>query len=305
MSNADFIIHDPIRARAIIRRSARVERLHGDCRWAEGPVWFPAHRTLVWSDIPNNRMLRFDEITGHVGEFRVPSGYANGNTLDRQGRMVTCEHGGRRVIRTEHDGSITVLADRFQGRRLNSPNDVVVKSDGSVWFTDPTYGIDSDYEGFRAVSEIGASHVYRIDPATGSVEIAASDFVKPNGLCFSPDESLLYIVDTGRTHSPDGPCHIRRFTVGKDGQLSGGAVFASSDNAGFDGIRCDELGNLWAAEDDGVHCFAPDGTLIARVLVPEGVANIEFGGARGNRLFICATGGLYSVLLPVRGAKRL
>lgn len=304
MSDADFIIHDPVRARAVIRRSAKVEKLYGDCRWAEGPAWFPAHRTLIWSDIPNERMLRFDEVTGTVGEFRRPSGFSNGNTVDRQGRLVTCEHGGRRVTRTEHDGSITVLADHWQGRRLNSPNDVVVKSDGSIWFTDPTYGIDSDYEGYKADSEIGASHVYRIDPVTGLVDIVADDFVKPNGLCFSPDEKTLYIVDTGRTHRPDGPCHVRASRVGDDGRLSGGEVFATSEQAGFDGLRCDELGHLWMAEDDGVHCYHPDGSLIARVLVPEGVANVEFGGARGNRLYICATSGLYAVMLAVRGAKR-
>ncbi|KPF86363.1 gluconolactonase [alpha proteobacterium AAP38] len=305
MSDADFIIHDPVRARAVIRRSAKVEKLYGDCRWAEGPAYFPAHRTLIWSDIPNERMLRFDEETGAVAEFRRPSGFSNGNTVDRQGRLVTCEHGGRRVVRTEHDGSITVLADRWNGKRLNSPNDVVVKSDGSIWFTDPTYGIDSDYEGYKAVSEIGASNVYRIDPGTGAVDVVADDFVKPNGLCFSPDEKTLYIVDTGRTHQPDGPCHVRAFRVSDDGRLSGGEVFATSEQAGFDGLRCDELGHLWMAEDDGVHCYHPDGSLIARVLVPEWVANVEFGGARGNRLYICATGGLYAVMLAVRGAKRL
>lgn len=304
MSDTDFIIHDPVRARAVIRRSAKVEKLYGDCRWAEGPAYFPAHRTLVWSDIPNNRMLRFDEVTGTIGTFRSPSDYSNGNTIDRQGRLVSCEHGTRRITRTEHDGSITVLADRYQGKRFNSPNDVVVKSDGSIWFTDPTYGIDSDYEGYRADSEIGASHVYRLDPASGEVRIAADDFVKPNGLCFSPDERHLYVVDTGRTHSPDGPCHIRRFDVKADNVLSGGEVFADSPDGGFDGIRCDELGHLWAAEDDGVHCYHPDGALIARVLVPEWVANIEFGGPRRNRLYICGTSGLYAIMLPVAGAKR-
>lgn len=304
MSDADFIIHDPVRARAVIRRSANVEKLYGDCRWAEGPAYFPAHRALVWSDIPNNRMLRFDEVTGAVSTFRSPSDYSNGNTIDRQGRLVSCEHGARRITRTEHDGSITVLADRYQGKRFNSPNDVVVTSDGSIWFTDPTYGIDSDYEGFRADSEIGASHVYRLDPASGEIRIAAGDFVKPNGLCFSPNERHLYVVDTGRTHSPDGPCHIRRFDVKADGVLSGGEVFADSPGGGFDGVRCDELGHLWAAEDDGVHCYHPDGELIARVLVPEWVANIEFGGPRRNRLYICGTSGLYAIMLPVAGAKR-
>jgi gluconolactonase len=189
----------------------RVQRLWSGARWSEGPAWFAAHGTLVWSDIPNNLMLRLDEANGTVGVFRTPSNHSNGNTVDREGRLVTCEHLTRRVTRTEHDGRITVLADRWQGKRLNSPNDVVVKSDGSVWFTDPSYGILSDYEGARAESEIGGCHVYRIDPATAAVDRVADDFVKPNGLAFSPDESMLYIADTGASHDADGPRHIRQF----------------------------------------------------------------------------------------------
>jgi gluconolactonase len=246
-------------------------------------------------------MLRFDEASGAVSVFRQPSNHANGNTVDRQGRLITCEH-GRRVTRTEHDGTITVLADRWQGKRLNSPNDVVVKSDGSLWFTDPTYGIDSDYEGVRAESEIGRNQVYRIDPS-GEVTVAADDFVQPNGIAFSPDERRLYIVDTGASHVKDGPRHIRVFDVGEDGTLSGGAVFADCSLGAFDGLRLDEAGRVWTSAGDGVHCLTPEGELIGKVRVPEPVANVCFGGPKRNRLYICATTSLYSVLLPVSGAK--
>lgn len=302
MAESDFEILDP-RFAHCVKTSAQVEKLHGGCRWTEGPAWFPAQRSLIWSDIPNDRLLRWDECSGAVGVFRHPAGYANGNTVDREGRLVSCEHGNRRVTRTEHDGGITVLADRFEGRRLNSPNDVVVKSDGSVWFTDPAYGIDSDYEGHKAESEIGACHVFRIDPASGAVTLVADDFVRPNGLAFSPDESLLYIADTGATHEPDGPRHIRRFRVGDKGRLSGGEVFAVCTNGLFDGFRLDTEGRIWTSAGDGVHCYLPDGSLIGKVKVPERVANVVFGGAKNNRLFICATSSLYAVLLPVNGAR--
>jgi gluconolactonase len=304
MADSDYDIIEE-RFRRCIRRSARVERLYEGCRWAEGPAYFPAHRTLVWSDIPNDRMLRFDEASGAVATFRQPSGYSNGNTVDPQGRLVTCEQGGRRVTRTEHDGRITVLADRTEGRRFNSPNDVVVKSDGSVWFTDPTYGIDSHYEGVRAESEVGACHVYRIDPRSGAVRVACDDFVCPNGLAFSQDERRLYVSDTGATHVKDGPRHLRVFDVRDDGTLSGGRVFATCPSGMFDGFRLDEDGRLWASSVDGVLCYEPDGTLLGRVKVPEVVANVCFGGPKRNRLYICATTSLYAVLLPVGGAPML
>ena len=287
----------------LINPNARLETLHSGCRWAEGPAYVPAGRYLVWSDIPNDRMLRWDETTGAVGVFRSPAGYSNGNTVDRQGRLVTCEHGNRRVTRTEHDGSITVLADRFEGKRLNSPNDVVVRSDGAIYFTDPAYGIDSDYEGHRAESEIGACHVYRIDPQTGDIAIAADDFVRPNGLAFSPDERILYIADTGATHQPDGPRHMRRFTVAEDGRLSGGELFADCTAGLFDGFRLDTAGRIWTSAGDGVHCYDPDGTLIGKVVVPEVVANVVFGGPKRNRLFICATTSVYALLTCVNGVK--
>ncbi|OUC98153.1 SMP-30/gluconolactonase/LRE family protein [Streptosporangium minutum] len=279
------------------RGDDRIERLHTGCRWAEGPAYFPAGRFLVWSDIPNDRMLRWDEMTGAVGPFRQPAGHTNGHTVDREGRLVSCEQGNRRVTRTEHDGSVTVIADRWEGRRLNSPNDVVVKSDGSIWFTDPSYGIDTDYEGHRAESEIGACHVYRVDPAAGEVRAVAEDFVRPNGLAFSTDESTLYIVDTRINH-------IRAFGVNEDGTLSGGQVLATCDSGVFDGIRVDTAGRIWAAAGDGVHCFDPDGTLIGKIHIPETVSNLCFGGLKRNQLFITATASVYTILLTVNGAAR-
>jgi len=291
------------RFRRLFNSNARLEKLYEGCRWAEGPAYFPAGRYLIWSDIPNDRMMRYDETSGHVSVFRHPAGYSNGNTVDRQGRLVTCEHGNRRVTRTEFDGSITVIADRFQGKRLNSPNDVVVKSDGSIWFTDPAYGIDSDYEGHKSESEIGACNVYCVDPQSGEVRVVADNFVRPNGIAFSPDERRLYIVDTGATHQKDGPRHMRVFDVGEGGKLSGGEVFATCTAGLFDGFRCDTEGRIWTSAHDGVHCYHPDGTLIGRIQVPEVVANVCFGGPKRNRLYICGTTSLYALMGPVNGAK--
>lgn len=273
-----------------------MQRLYTGCRWTEGPAYFAAGRYLVFSDIPNDRMLRWDETTGAVGVFRQPAGFANGHTVDRQGRLVSCEHGNRRVTRTEPDGSITVLADRYDGKRLNSPNDVVERADGSIWFTDPSYGIDSDYEGHKAPSEIGACHVYRIAPRTGEVSIVAGDFERPNGLAFSLDERRLYIADTRRKH-------IRVFDVADDAALSGGAVFATCDAGSFDGIRLDDTGRVWAAAHDGLHCFDPDGTLLGKLHVPEIAANVTFGGPQRNQLFICATSSLYAIRVNFSGAR--
>ena len=283
---------------------ARVERLWSGARWSEGPVWFAAGRYLLWSDIPNNRILRFDETDGSVSIFRQPSNNTNGHTVDRQGRLVSCEHLARRMTRTEHDGSITVIADSYEGKRLNSPNDVVVKSDGSIWFTDPSYGILMDYEGNRAKSEIGACHVYRVD-VSGDISIVADDYVKPNGLAFSPDERLLYIADTGITHDPNGPKHIRRHRIEDDGRLSGGEVFAVCTEGVFDGFRLDTHGRIWTSAADGVHCLNEHGKLIGKVHVPEMVANVCFGGAKLNRLFIAGTTSLYSVYLNVNGVSPL
>jgi gluconolactonase len=281
-----------------LKGDKRIERLHTGCRWTEGPAYFPAGRYLVFSDIPNDRILRWDETTGTVGVFRHPAGFANGHTVDRQGRLVSCEHGNRRVTRTEHDGSVTVLADRYQGKRFNSPNDVVVHSDGSVWFTDPSYGIDSDYEGHRADSEIGACYVYRVRPSDGDLRVVADDFPGPNGLAFSADERQLYIVDSREKH-------IRRFDVtdAASGRLSGGEVFATSTAGSFDGVRFDNTGRLWAAAHDGLHCFDPDGTLLGKLHFPEIVANFTFGGPQRNVMFVCGSTSLYSIRTNVTGAR--
>lgn len=287
----------------LINGTAKLERLYNGCRWAEGPAYFPAGRYLVWSDIPNNRIMRYDETDGNVSVFRQPSNNTNGHTVDRQGRLISCEHLGRRVTRTEYDGTITVIADRYQGKRLNSPNDVVVKSDGSIWFTDPAYGIDWDYEGERAESEIGACHVYRVDPASGEVSIVADDFVRPNGIAFSPDETKLYIADTGATHMDDGPRHIRVFDVIDGKKLRGGNVFAMCSAGFFDGFRFDEDGRLWTSAFDGVHCYNEAADLIGKIKVPEVVGNLCFGGLKRNRLYICGTTSLYAYYLLLRGAK--
>lgn len=280
----------------------RVERLWTGARWSEGPVWNAAGRYLLWSDIPNNRIMRFDDTDGSVSVFRQPSNNSNGQTVDRQGRLITCEHLTRRVTRTEFDGRITVIADQHDGKRLNSPNDVVVKSDGSIWFTDPSYGILMDYEGERAESEIGACHVYRVDP-DGTIQIVADDYYKPNGLAFSPDETHLYIADTGVTHDADGPKHIRKHAVGYDNNLGGGEVFATCGNGLFDGFRFDQEGRIWSSAADGVHCLDQTGNLIGKVLIPELVGNLCFGGEKLNRLFICGTTSLYSVFLNVNGVS--
>ncbi|GAB5376668.1 MAG: SMP-30/gluconolactonase/LRE family protein [Acuticoccus sp.] len=282
--------------------TAYLDKLWTGGRWAEGPAYFGGGRYLVFSDIPNNRMIRYDECDDRTSVFRSPANNSNGNTVDREGRLVTCEHLGRRVSRTEHDGSITVIADRYQGKRFNSPNDAVVHPDGGVWFTDPTYGIDSSYEGMSAESEIGGSYVYRADPATGEVEAVATDFVKPNGLAFSPDYSELYIVDTGATHVEDGPRHIRRFTVEDSRRLKGGEVFASSTAGLFDGFRFDENGYIFTSAYDGVHCINPAGELIGKIVVPEVVANVAWGnGIKRNRLYICGTSSLYATYVRTTG----
>lgn len=298
-----FEVLDP-RFAACFAGHVRVERLWTGARWAEGPAWFAAGRYLVFSDIPNDRMMRFDETDGSVSVFRAPAMNSNGNTVDGLGRLVSCEHRGRRVSRTEIDGRVTVLADRWKGRRFNSPNDVVVKSDGSIWFTDPDYGIMSDYEGEQAAGEIGACNVYRIDPSSGTVDAVATDFVKPNGLAFSPDESVLYVADTGGSHVAGGPRHIRRLQVRANGKSLGkSSLFADCSAGLFDGFRTDTEGRVWTSTGEGVHCYLPDGTLIGKVLIPELVANVEFGGPRRNRLFICGTTSLYSVFLTVTGAR--
>lgn len=281
---------------------AAVEELYNGCRWAEGPVWFNEHSTLIWSDIPNQRLLRWTEGVG-VSVFRDRSNFANGNTRDRQGRLVSCEHGGRRVTRTEPDGRITVIADSHDGKRLNSPNDVVVKSDGTIWFTDPDYGIMSDYEGHKSEREQAGCLVYCAEPETGSIKVVADDFVKPNGLCFNADESRLYIADSGRSHDPDGPHHIRVFDVTGDRRLKNGRVFCEVDPGVPDGFRLDVHENVWTSCRDGVICFAPDGTALGKIRIPAMVANLTFGGPKRNRLFITATSSVFAVYVATTGIQ--
>lgn len=303
-----YQIDDPLFRRLTVG-TAHLDWVYTGARWTEGPVWFADMNCLLFSDIPNNRMLRFcpdpvgSEGMGTTSVFRAPSNFTNGHARDRQGRLVSCEHGGRRVIRTEADGQITVLADSYRGKRLNSPNDLVVSSDGAIWFTDPSYGIMSDYEGYRAEPEQEARHVFRIDPQSGAVESVCDDFAQPNGLCFSPDESKLYIADSGGSHDASVPRHIRVFDV--DGaRLSGGREFAVIDAGIPDGIRADEAGRIWSSAADGVHCFDAEGNRLGKILVPEVVSNLCFGGPRRNRLYITATTSLYAISLCVNGAQR-
>ena len=290
--------------------NAAIERLYTGTRWAEGPVWFGDGRYLLFSDIPNNRMLRWSEETGEVSVFRSPSNYANGNTRDKQGRLITCEHDSRRVTRTELDGKITVLMDRFQGKPLNAPNDVVVHSNNSIWFSDPGYGILSNYEGHKAPFELPAN-VYRLEPQTGEAVVVVSEMRRPNGLCFSPDETKLYICDTGMTDGPQYPHHIRVYDVVYD-RLANGRVFAEVGPglAAADGIRCDMDGNIWAGtgwggeDSSGVQVFSSEGTLIGMIHLPEICANICFGGAKRDRLFMAASTSLYSLYVGAQGALR-
>ena len=278
--------------------NAPLKKLATGFDWVEGPVWFGDAGCLLFSDIPNNKILRWTPGLG-ISTYREPSNFSNGHTRDREGRLVSCEHGSRRVTRTEHDGRITVIADAYKGKPLNSPNDVVVASDGSIWFTDPHYGILTDYEGHRSVQELPCN-VYRVD-MSGAMTVVADDFNCPNGLAFSPDEARLYVADTGRMFQPDGQ-HIRVFDV-KGAKLSGGAVFHTVSPGCADGIRTDTDGNLWSSAGDGVHCIAPDGHLMGKILVPEGVSNICFGGRAKHQLFITATTSLYAISLNRNGAQ--
>lgn len=301
MSEPLYEVHDP-RFRSLTLPNTQLECLYSQCRWAEGPVWFNDGGYLLWSDIPNQRILRWVPEQG-VSVYRADSNFSNGNTRDLQGRLVTCEHGTRRVTRTEPDGSITVVADRFEGKRLNSPNDVVVHRDGGIWFTDPTYGILSDYEGFKAEPEQAGRNVYRIDPHSGEVTCVASDFVQPNGLAFSPDGTTLYVADSARSHDPDSPHHIRALHVKEGSWLGQSRVFATIEPGVPDGLRVDVQGNVWTSAGDGVQCFAPDGTLLGKILLPETAANLTFGGPRRNRLFITANTSLYMIHVAVAGAQ--
>lgn len=302
MTETVFERFDPRADRCFLSNVFSLETIASGLRWAEGPVWFADRRCLLWSDIPSNRIHYWLE-DGVSGIYRQPSNFANGNTHDGAGRLVSCEHQTRRVTRTEYDGSITVIADRFEGKRLNSPNDVVVKRDGSVWFSDPDYGIMNDYEGGRGVSDLGACNVYRADPATGAVTLAASGYCKPNGLAFSADERLLYVADSGGSHVPGGPKKIFVHDVQDDGRLGPARVFADLGDDVPDGFRLDDAGNVWTSAGKAVCVFAPDGTLIGRINVPEIVANVTFGGACRHRLFITASSSVYAVYTAARGLR--
>ena len=296
-----FEIAEPAFARLVLG-NAPVKRLATGFDWVEGPVWFGDANCLLFSDIPNNRMLRWTPGTAGDGitTYRPDANFSNGNTRDRQGRLVSCEHRGRRVTRTEYDGTITVLADAYDGRPLNSPNDAVVASDGAVWFTDPHYGIMLDYEGARCEQENPCS-VYRIPPEGGPPEAMVTDMECPNGLAFSPDESRLYVADTGRLWTDDAQ-HIKVYDMA-NGRPRAGEVFAKPDRGVADGMRVDEAGRLWSSAGDGVHCFDPDGTLLGKVFVPETVSNLCFGGRARHVLYMTATTSIYSVALATRGVQ--
>lgn len=348
--NSDFVEICDDRFKPFLPAECRLEKLYSGMQWAEGPAYVTSGAYLVFSDIPNNVMYKWSEEDG-ITVFRKPADFSNGNTTDRSGRLLTCEHGTRRVIRTEKDGSITIIADRYKNMRFNSPNDLTVKSDGSIWFTDPSYGILSDEEGYEAESEIGRCNVYCVDPDSGAVSLVADDFEMPNGIAFSPDEKLLYVSDTGISHRPDGPHHIRVFDVVDTGESAGagasrdaddsrangdigkdvdaGGDAGSTGSAGeagtagaqppaklinsrifvdvvpgvSDGFRLDVDGNVWTSAGDGVHCYSPGAELLGKILVPEIVANVEFGGPDKKTLFITATTSLYSIRLNQRGVR--
>jgi gluconolactonase len=282
-----------------------IQKLHTGTGWAEGCAWNGQGRFLLWSDIPNNKQLRWLEEDGHVSVYRDPSGYSNGNTFDYEGRQISCQHGNRRVVRYEHDGSVTVIADKWQGKPLNSPNDVVVHPDGGIWFTDPTYGILGNYEGFQANSELKQA-VYRVDPKAGKMDIVNTDFGQPNGLCFSPDYKKLYIADTGDARD----IHVLDVADGKSlrNKKRFSTMVTSKGSGSADGIRADVDGNIWVGAGwvgpgyDGVHVLAPNGDRIGMILLPEICANICFGGTKRNRLFMAASQSLYSVYVGTRGA---
>jgi gluconolactonase len=289
-----------------------VERVATGFRWAEGPAYFRAGRYVIFSDIPNNRMIRVLEDDNHMSVFRSPSMNSNGNTIDPQGRLVTCEHSGRRVTRTELDGTITIIADSYNGKKLNSPNDVVVASNGSIWFTDPTYGVRGWYEGVHGDIEQEKHNVFRVDGKTGNITVVVDDFVQPNGILFSPDEKKLYVIDTGASEGPEYPCHIRVFDVDIDsGKVTNGKIFADGFKPGStDGMRCDVEGNVWCSmgwadpKEDGVRCYSPQGELLGKIHTPETVANLVFGGLLRNRLYICASTSLYACYVNTQGALK-
>ncbi len=286
----------------LVLSNVKLRQLSRNHFWTEGPVWFPAHNCLLFSDIPAARIYRWLP-DGSVSVFRDQSHYANGHTRDPEGRLLSCQHGTRSLTRTEHDGTITTLASAFAGKPLNSPNDVVVKSDGTIWFTDPTYGILSDYEGYKTTPDQPARNVFRLQPDTGEITSVADNFTQPNGLAFSPDESRLYVAESGASHNAQTPRVIRVFDVADDGTLANERDFAKIDPGLPDGMRVDTHGNVWTSAEDGVHCFSPEGKLLGKILVPETVSNLTFGGARNNMMFITATTSVYSLHVNTTSAN--
>jgi gluconolactonase len=294
-----FDIHDD-RFQALILPNARLELLGQGFRWLEGPVWFADLDCLLVSDLPNDRIMRWSQ-SGGISLFRQPSGFANGHTRDRQGRLLGCSHLHRCITRTELDGAMTILADRYQGRRLNAPNDIIVKHDGTIWFTDPLFGISTDYEGGRQISEAPA-RVYRLDPADGALSIVVDDLAGPNGLCFSPAETKLYITEAGPPFAAHAVQHIIEYEVTSDGDALGRSKIFHKIQPGFaDGIKCDEYGNIWSSAGNGVHCIASDGQLLGIIKTGSVVSNIAFGGPQRSRLFICAGDQLFAIFLNCRG----
>jgi len=289
------------RFRAFVLPNAPLEKLADGFRWLEGPVWFADLDCLLVSDLPNDRIMRWTD-SGGASVFRQPSGFANGHTRDRQGRLIGCSHRHRCLTRTEWDGSVTVLVDRYGGKRLNSPNDVVVKRDGTIWFTDPPYGIQTDYEGGKQVSELPAC-VYCLDPCSGVLTLVSDAFSGPNGLCFSPDETRLYVAESGLQFDASPVQYISVIDVGDQGACSAPRIFHKIDPGFADGIRCDEDGNVWSSAADGVHCIAPDGELLGKIRVPFTVSNLTFGGRHRSRLFLCASHTLFAIYINQRGAQ--
>ncbi len=298
-----FYEHLDSDTRKFINGNAKLELLYDNCRWAEGPVWFGDGNFLLWSDIPNDRILRWIPGLG-VSEYRKPAGNTNGHTRDREGRLISCSHGNRHVERTEHNGTITVLADSYDGKRLNSPNDVVVKSDGTIWFTDPAYGIETDYEGHKSLQEQAGCYVYCLDPKTGKLKVVVDDFDRPNGLAFSPDESILYVADSAFSHGADRPHHIRSFKVGAGNKLTGGKVFVEVNPGLPDGFRLDVDGNIWTSAGDGVHVYSKGADLLAKIKMPKACANVTWGGTKNNWLFIACTDSMFLLHTMTNGARR-
>jgi gluconolactonase len=299
---SEFIEFDP-RFGALLKPGEKLERLATGAIWSEGPVYFHEDASVIWSDIPNNRLLRWSAKEG-TSVWRQPSNFENGHYRDLEGRLLSCEHGGRCISRTEPDGRKTVLIDRYQGKRLNSPNDLVVKSDGTIWFTDPPYGILSDYEGYKAESELGDCYVFRFDPASGELSVVTDQVVEPNGLAFSPDEKILYIADTSSAFNPQPNHHIMAFEVVDGRELRNGRGFAAISPGMADGFRVDVQGNIFTSSADSVQVYARDGTLLGKILVPEKVGNLTFGGPGHDRLFIAASSSLYSLEVKTSGIQR-